>query len=172
MTASVPRNDLFQRIVEGDELALRDAFRAYGAVARDLARRVAGAAVADDVVEEVFLLIWSEPEHWASPALDVHVLRMTRDLSLAVHRRGVRPNLASTELEPFPIAPDAALPDVVNEIDQEALQRYMLRLPDGQGRSLEDAWFEGRPADEHALGSALDALVDLLRSGRLEQAET
>ena len=71
LTAPVPRNDLFQRIVDGDELALRDAFRAYGAIARDLARRIAGQAVADDVVEEVFLLIWSEPQRWASAALDL-----------------------------------------------------------------------------------------------------
>ncbi|MCY3568949.1 MAG: hypothetical protein OXH38_10005 [Chloroflexi bacterium] len=168
----MPRDDLFQRIVDGDELALRDAFRAYGAVARDLARRIAGLAVADEVVEEVFLLIWSEPERWASAALDVHVLRITRDLSLAVRRRGVRPGLASVELEPFPIAPDAALPDIVDEINHEALQRHMLRLPGDQGRWLEDAWFEGRPAHEQALGSALNTLVDAMASGRLDRADT
>ncbi len=172
MTADVPRNDLFQRIVEGDELALRDAFRAYGATARDLARRIAGLALADEVVEEVFLLIWSEPERWASAALDVHVLRITRDLSLAVHRRGVRPGLASLELAPFPIEPDAALPDVVDGIDHEALQRLMLRLPDNQGRLLEDAWFDGRLADEQALGAALDAMVDAFRSERLDRIQT
>ncbi len=167
----MPRNDLFQRIVDGDELALRDAYRAYGVIARDLARRIAGTAVADDIVEEVFLLIWGEPERWASAALDVHVLRITRDLALAVRRRGVRPSLASLQLEPFPIAPDASLPDVVEATDHDALQRVMLRLPDDQGRLLEESWFEGAAADEQVLGSALDALADALSGGRLDRVD-
>ncbi len=166
----MPRSELFQRIVDGDEIALRDAFRVYGASARELARRVAGHAVADDVVEEVFLLIWSEPERWASPALDVHVLRMTRDLALAVRRRGTTAQLAARELEPFALMPDTTLPDVVEGIRHDALQRIMLRLPGDRSRLLEDAWFDGLTSDEHELSRALDAIEEALRSGRLDLA--
>lgn len=165
----MPSPELFQRIVEGDEIALRDTFRSYGPTARELARRIIGHDQADDVVEEAFLLIWTEPERWASPALDVHVLRIVRDLALAVRRRGVTPALAALDLEPFSISPDLSVPDVVHEIDHDELQRLLLRMPNDGGRTLEDAWFdETASADEH-LNEAMEALVDGIYSGRLNR---
>ena len=161
--------DLFQRIIEGDEIALRDAFRRYGPAARELALRVVGPAQADDVVEEAFLLIWTEPERWASAALDVHVLRIVRDLALAVRRRGVTVRLAARQLEPFALTPDPSLPDVVNELDHGELQQVLLRLPGEQGRQLEDAWFDGLRHDDESLSNTLDALVNSIRSGRLDK---
>jgi len=163
----VASRELFQRIVDGDEIALRDAFRSYGATARELARRIVGPHQADAIVEEAFLLIWSEPEHWASAALDVHILRIVRDLALAVRRRGVTAALAAQDLQPFVMPPDPTLPDVVDELDHDELQRVMLRLPAGQGRQLEDAWFDGLRADDESLNLALDAVVDSIRSGHL-----
>lgn len=161
--------DLFQRIVEGDEIALRDAFRSYGAAAGELARRIAGPERADEIVEEAFLLIWSEPDRWASAALDVHVLRIVRDLALAVRRRGVTPELAALDLKPFPIGPDSTLPDLIDGLEHDELQRAMLRLPGDQGRQLEDAWFEGMRSDDDSLNAAVDALVDSIQSGRLNR---
>ena len=159
--------ELFQRIVEGDEIALRDAFRSYGATARELARRVVGPGQADEIVEEAFLLIWSEPEHWASEALDVQILRNVRDLALAVRRRGVTAALAAEDLQPFVMAPDPGMPDVVDEIDYDELQRVMLRLPSDQGRQLEDAWLDGLRGDDKALNEALDAVAGAVLSGHL-----
>jgi DNA-directed RNA polymerase specialized sigma24 family protein len=159
--------ELFQRIVDGDEIALRDAFRRYGAIARDLARRVVGPQQADEIVEEAFLLIWCEPEHWASPALDVHILRIVRDLSLAVRRRGVAVEIAVRDLQPFPIAPDLSLPDVVNELKQDELQRALLRLPNYQGRRLEDAWLDGLRHDDEPLNRAVESIVEAILGGRL-----
>lgn len=158
---------MFQGIVEGDEIALRDAFRTYGATAGELARRIVGPDQADEIVEEAFLLIWSEPEHWASPALDVHILRIVRDLALAVRRRGVTPDLAARDLQAFVIAPDPSLPDVVQDLDHGELQRVLLRLPNEQGRQLEDAWFDGMKREDHELDAALDAVVDSILSGHL-----
>lgn len=163
----MPSPELFQRIVEGDEIALRDAFRAYGPTARQLARRIVGPEQADEVVVEVFLLIWSEPEHWASAALDVHVLRIARDLALAVRRRGVTAELAALDLQPFSMPPNHDLPDLVNGLDHTELQRLVLRLPDERGRLLEDAWFDELRSDDESLNSALDAMVDGMRSGHL-----
>ena len=159
--------ELFQRIVEGDEIALRDAFRRYGATARELARRIIGPQQADEIVEEAFLLIWTEPERWASAALDVHVLRIVRDLALAVRRRGVTAAVAALELEPFPLTPDPTLPDVVLELDHHELQLAMLRLPGDQGRQLEDAWFDGQRRDDESLNAAVEAVVKSIESGRL-----
>ena len=159
--------ELFERIIKGDEIALRDAFRRYGAAALALARRIIGPAQADEVVEEAFLLIWSEPQRWASPALDVHVLRIVRDLALAARRRGLRPELAARELEPFPMAPDLDVADVVHELDHDELQRALLRMPADRGRKLEDAWFDGAIGDD--LDEALDELVRNVQSGRLDR---
>jgi len=163
----VASRELFQRIVEGDEIALRDAFRSYGATARELARRVVGPGQADEIVEEAFLLIWSEPEHWASEALDAHVLRIVRDLALAVRRRGVTAALAAQDLQPFVMAPDSGMPDLVDELDHDELQRVMLRLPSDQGRQLEDAWLDGLRGDDEALNEALDAVAGAMLSGHL-----
>jgi len=165
----MPSPELFQGIVEGDEIALRDTFRSYAPTARELARRIVGHAQADDVVEEALLLIWTEPEHWASAALDVHVLRIVRDLALAVRRRGVTPALAASELEPFSIAPDTNAPDVVHEIDHEELQRFMLRMPNEGGRKLEDAWFDELASDDEDLSEAMDELAEGIHSGRLNR---
>ena len=165
----MPSPELFQRIVEGDEIALRDTFRSYGPTARELARRIIGHDQADDVVEEAFLLIWTEPERWASPALDVHVLRIVRDLALAVRRRGVTPALAALDLEPFSISPDLNVPDVVHEIDHDELQRLLLRMPNDGGRTLEDAWFDERASADEKLNEAMEALVDGIYSGRLNR---
>lgn len=169
MAIPVPSPELFQRIVEGDEIALRDAFRNYGPTASAVARRIVGQNQPDEIVEEAFLLIWTDPEHWASPALDVHVLRIVRDLALAVRRRGVTAALAAQELEPFPIAPDLNLPDVVHEINHDELQRILLRLPNDQGRKLEDAWFEEISSEDRDLNDAMDALVGGIHSGRLHR---
>lgn len=166
---SVPSAELFQRIVEGDEIALRDAFRSYGPTAGALARRIIEHEQADVVVEEAFLLIWTEPERWASAALDVHVLRIVRDLALAVRRRGVTPALAALDLEPFSITPDLNAPDVVHEIDHDELQRLLLRMPNEGGRTLEDAWFDEAVSEDEDLNDAMEALVQGIYSGRLNR---
>lgn len=166
----MPSPELFQAIVDGDEIALRDTFRRYSPTARELARRIIGTDQADDIVEEAFLLIWSEPERWASAALDVHVLLVVRDLALAVRRRGVTPAIAAQDLEPLRIPPDIDSPDVVYDLDHSQLQRLVLRLPGDQGRQLEDAWFDEVRSDDAALAEALDAVVGGIRSGRLSNA--
>ena len=163
--------DLYQRIVEGDEIALRDAFRAYGSTARALARRIVGPDQADEIVEEAFLLIWTEPEHWASVALDVHILRLVRDIALAVRRRGITAALAADEVQPFPIGPATGLPDVVEGLDHEELQRAVIRLPLDQGRHLEDAWFDAIRHDDESMNQAMDALVEQILSGRIVRTE-
>ena len=165
----MPSPELFQSIVAGDEIALRDTFRSYGPTARALARRIVGQRQADEIVEEAFLLIWTEPERWASPALDVHVLRIVRDLALAVRRRGVTPALAAQDLEPFPIGPDLEVPDVVHEIDHDALQQLLLRMPNDRGRTLEDAWFDESASENEDLNEAMEALAEGIYSGRLNR---
>ena len=163
----MPSPELFQGIVNGDEIALRDTFRRYGAAARELALRIVGSEQADEVVEEAFLLIWTEPERWASPALDVHVLRIVRDLALAVRRRGVTASLAALDLEPAPSIPTLESADVVDGLDHIELQRLLLRLTEAQAQRLEQAWFEAIRGDDTVLNQAVAAFAEGVRSGRL-----
>ena len=152
----MPRDDSFQRLVDGDEIALRDVFRRYGAAARTLAQRIVDREIADDVVETAFIQIWAMPERWASDALDVHILRLTRDLAHAARRRGIAPSLAIRDLEPFPLQPDPALPDVVQDFSTGDYQRAMLRSPGAASLILEDAWLDASAPMSAGAQSAAD----------------
>ncbi len=160
--------ELHQGLIDGDEIALRDLYRRYGAAARALARRIVGEEQAPDVVEEALLLIWRAPEQWASAALDVHVLRATRDLALEVQRRGIDAGVASAALEPFPLWPDPTLPDIVSGIDLDELLRRFLRLPNDQTRQLEEAWFEASRPSEDDLRAAVTSFAAALQDGGVD----
>ncbi|MFH8349371.1 RNA polymerase sigma factor [Streptomyces sp. NPDC018045] len=58
-----PRDrELHRRLVYGDESALGEAYDAYGALVRAVARRVTGSAVvADEVTHRVFIDLWTCP---------------------------------------------------------------------------------------------------------------
>ncbi len=63
-TAAGPPADaeLRRRLVYGDESALGEAYAAYGALVRRVARRVTRSpAAAEDVAQEVFAQLWSRP---------------------------------------------------------------------------------------------------------------
>lgn len=56
---------LVQRLLAGDDDALRDVFDRYGAFVLGLARRVcASATVAEDVTQEVFTSLWRAPDRY------------------------------------------------------------------------------------------------------------
>lgn len=176
----MPPDNLYARIVTGDEDALREVWRSQGPLARDLARRIGGPVHAAAIVEECVLLIWTSPERWAADPLDLHLLRLVRDLALIVRQRGLAPRLAVRELEPFRVGMD---PDATGlgaglaaSVDRAACQRMLLQMSDRQREALEAAWFEGlAPArlaellqcseaeSLHALGEALDQLVLAIR---------
>ena len=172
----MPQDSLYARIVHGDEDALREAWREQGTLARRLARRIAGQAHAVEIVEEVLLLIWTKPDRWASDPLDLHLLRLVRDLALIVQRRGLTPRQAVRELQPVPIGGDPASARLAATLDHELGQRILLQLSDAERRALEAAWFEGTSPTQLAnaldcderdamrtLGHALDRFAQLMR---------
>ena len=176
----MPPDQLYARIVTGDEDALREVWRSQGTLARNLARRIGGPVHAAAIVEECVLLIWTEPKRWAADPLDLHLLRLVRDLALIVRKRGLAPRLAVRQLEPFRAGMDAdasgLAAGLVATVDREACQRMLLQLSDRQREALETGWFEGLgPAalaeqlrcseaeSLHALGEALDQLAVSIR---------
>lgn len=151
------------RLRAGDEDALRDLFRALAPQAHALAQRVAGAAAADAVVEEVFLLAWREPESWNAAAFELELLRCVRDTALGMRRRGISAAAALARRQAPAAAPTPdALP--VNRKSADQVRAALFTLDDAQRELLEAAWFDGAtPADPAALTEALRRLADQLR---------
>jgi RNA polymerase sigma-70 factor (ECF subfamily) len=102
-----------ERVRQGDALALEAIFTAYHAELLALALRTSGGrpALADDVVQDVFLAIWSGREQWrirttlraylrtavhhtASRATGSRVRTLARDISLEVAERASPERLA------------------------------------------------------------------------------
>ena len=165
----MPQDSLYARIVHGDEDALREAWRQHGRLARELARRVAGPDHAATIVEEVLLLIWTEPQRWAGDPLDLYLLRLVRDLSLIVRRRGLTPRQAVRELHPAPAEPDAESARLAELLDHGLGQSMLLRISDREREALEAAWFEGASppqlagllgCSEHEALNVLDRSLD------------
>lgn len=163
----MPADSLYARIVDGDEDALREAWREHGPIARDLARRIAGPTQAAALVEEVLLLIWADPKRWAGEPLDLHLLRLVRDLALIARRRGLGPRQAARELEPPPIRSDPATAQIAEGLDYELAQRIMIQLSDAERTALEAAWFDGLSPTQIAglLESGEDSALAALDAG-------
>ena len=168
----MPAPDLFNGIIQGDEIALRDLYRRYGPAAMELATRIVGEQQAAEIVIEALLLIWSEPQRWGSAALDVHLLLLVRDLALAVRRRGVTPELAALALEPYPFPVEQNSPDVITELKHDQLRHVVTRLPGNLGHLLEDAWIDGTRHDEDELARSLDLVAQEIHGGRLTESGT
>lgn len=152
------------RLRAGDEDALRDLFRALAPQAHALAQRVGGAAAADAVVEEVFLLAWRDPERWTPATFELELLRCVRDTALAARRRGISAAAALALRQTPPAAPPLAEALPVNRESADQVRAALFTLDDAQRELLEAAWFDGvAPADPAALTEALRRLADLIR---------
>ena len=71
-SARVDDLELAARLVAGEPAALADAYESYGGLVFGLARRVLrDAAMAEEVTQEVFILLWEHPERF-DPARGQH----------------------------------------------------------------------------------------------------
>jgi len=145
--------ELVQRIARGDESALRELFTAYGSHAKALAQRiVASPALAEEVVQEVFLAIWRNAADYRAELGSVRAW-----LFAAVHHRAVDSvrreesfrRRAQGEAVLIPEAGEPDVAEIVAESDELALRRKRMRaaldqLPKEQRRVLELMYFEGR----------------------------
>lgn len=144
------------RLRAGDEDALRELFRALGPQALALAQRVAGAHAADAVVEEVFLLVWREPQRWTAASFEIELLRCVRDTALNVRRRGISAPAALAQLAPPFAAPgDNAV--AATRHNAELVRAAIYALSDVQRELLEAAWFEPSGLEAIAQEHGVDA---------------
>jgi RNA polymerase sigma-70 factor (ECF subfamily) len=138
-----------ERLVAGDEQALREVYREFSPAVYGLAARViANESIAEEVVQEVFVRLWERPERFdaARGPLRAYLLAMTH--SRAVERVRSEDSLRRRH----EIAQREALrePPVENPehvlVDKDvsaAVRTALAALPESQRVPIEMAYFEG-----------------------------
>ena len=151
---------LASRLAAVDDLALAEAFDRFGRAAYGAAMRVVGdGASAQDVVQDVFVELWTHPDRYdpAAGSLRTYLIVLARHRAVDLVRSELR-RIARQErhhrLTPGqrPEAPG----DQVLAADMAAAIRDAVRtLPDGQRRVVELAYFEGLTYREVALAAGI-----------------
>jgi RNA polymerase sigma-70 factor, ECF subfamily len=148
-----------QRCVAGDESALREAYRDHAPAVLGLAVRVLGnAAIAEDVMQDVFVHLWQHPDRFdpARGRLRSYLLAMTHSRSIdrlraeGSQRRRIEAARSqpseSTDVDPaYALTTDEA---------SAAVRRTLAELPQDQRLPIEMAYFGGLSYREVAV--ALD----------------
>lgn len=160
---------LLERVRNGDQQAMTEIFDCYSRMVFSVALRVlADPGQAEDVMQEVFLKIWREPQSFLrdrgqlGPWLSV----MTRNRAIDLLRRR-RP---SDSVEDVTLA---ARTDIASEVEQSSLldkvRGAMKILPPEQKQSMELAYFEGLSHSEIAAktGDPLGTVKTRIRSALL-----
>jgi RNA polymerase sigma factor (sigma-70 family) len=137
-----------QRLIAGDEEALREIYREYAPAVLGLAVRVLGnlAAQAEDVMQDVFVRLWEQPAAFdpARGRLRSYLLTMTH--SRAVERvraeDSQRRRLEAASREPVDPVIDPT--NVITKLDSSsAVQRVLAELPREQRIAIEMAYYRG-----------------------------
>lgn len=136
-----------QRCIAGDESALREAYREHGPAVLGLAVRVLGnAAIAEDVMQDVFVHLWQHPDRFdpGRGRLRSYLLAMTH--SRAVDRlraeASQRQRVDAARRQPIEpgVDPERAL---TAEATNASVRRALADLPSDQRVPIEMAYFGG-----------------------------
>jgi RNA polymerase sigma-70 factor (ECF subfamily) len=145
-----------QRLVAGDEGALRDVYREHAPTVLGLAERVLGnAALAEDVMQDVFVRLWEQPEQFdpARGRLRSYLLAMTH--SRAVERLRAedsqRRRVEAAGRQPVDPAQSDPTRALGVQDASSAVRRVLAGLPQEQRVPIEMAYFGGLPYREVAL---------------------
>ncbi|MFN8080343.1 MAG: sigma-70 family RNA polymerase sigma factor [Kineosporiaceae bacterium] len=146
---------LVDRLAAGDDLALAEAFDACAASVFAVAVRVLGdASAAQDVVQEVFVQLWTNPHRYdphAAP-LRTYLMVLARCRAIDAVRTDTR-RLARQErhhrltADPAPPSPDE---EVAAREAARLVREAVGRLPDDQRQLVELAYFHGASYREAA----------------------
>ena len=154
--AAVAEDDdgvLVARLAAGDDDAIGELFDRYGSFLLGIAQRVVRSRErAEDVVQEVFTLLWTEPGRF-DPArgslrafLGVQAQRRGIDVVRRETRREAREDRDATDPTRRPGPREATDDVVVSAVVREAIER----LPDDQRIAVELAFWHGRTYREVA----------------------
>ena len=151
---------LASRLTAGDDLALAEAFDRFGQAVYGAAMRVMGdGASAQDVVQDVFVDLWSHPGRYdpAAGPLRTYLIVLARHRAVDLVRSELR-RIARQERH-HRLAPrqqPRSPGDDVLAADMAGTIRAAVRtLPDSQRRVVELAYFEGLSYREVALAAGI-----------------
>ena len=165
---STPKEEaaLIARIRSGDESAMGDLYDRYSGVVYGVALRVLGNTTsAEDVVQEVFLQLWRNPQ-----AFDVDRGRMAPWLAVIARNRSIdllRKRPMEEDIDELPISTGVNLEDeAAQKIAADKVRAVMGQLPAEQRKALEMAYFEGLTHTEIAgrTGEPLGTVKTRIRS--------
>jgi RNA polymerase sigma-70 factor (ECF subfamily) len=151
---------LAARLGAGDDRALSEAFDRLGPAVYAGALRVLGdAAAAQDVVQDVFVELWSHPGRYdpAAGPLRAYLVLLARHRAVDVVRSELRRvarqenSYRLTPREPDPTPLDEA---VVSEA-AAAVRAAVQQLPGGQRQMIELAYFGGLTCREAAIAAGI-----------------
>jgi RNA polymerase sigma-70 factor (ECF subfamily) len=162
---------LASRLVAGDERALRETYRAHAPAVHGLALRVlSNEALAEEIVQDVFVRLWEQPERYDVSRGPIRAFLLSMTHSRAVERVRSEESLhrrqARLEREPAPRSEDPAGLVETRETEQ-AIRDALAALPETQRRPIEMAYFEGLSYREVAreLGEAEGTVKYRIRMG-------
>ena len=160
---------LIARIRAGDESAMGDLYDRYSGVVYGVALRVlADTSAAEDVLQEVFLQLWRNPQ-----AFDADRGRLAPWLAVIARNRAIdvlRRRPMEDDIDELPISTGVNLEDEAAERLAIGKVRGALgQLPQDQRKLLEMAFFEGMTHSEIAAktGEPLGTVKTRIRSGLL-----
>jgi len=145
--------ELVQRLTQGDTTALEQLYDRYGRPAYSLARRIlTDEGLAEDVVQEVFLALWRQPERFdvTRGAFSSWLLTMTHHKAVDAVRReeALRRRRSRSADEDETLLATAAVgadvdDQVISSLRGDGVRRAMLDLPEVQREALTLAYFGG-----------------------------
>jgi RNA polymerase sigma-70 factor, ECF subfamily len=160
---------LIERIRAGDETAMADLYDRFSGVVYGVALRVLGNTMAaEDVLQEVFLQLWRNPQ-----AFDADRGRLAPWLAVIARNRAIdvlRKRPMEDDIEELPISTGVNLEDEAGERMAIGKVRAVLaQLPQDQRKALEMAFFEGMTHTEIAAktGEPLGTVKTRIRSALL-----
>jgi RNA polymerase sigma-70 factor (ECF subfamily) len=160
---------LIARILAGEQGAMADLDDRYAGVVYGVALRVlASTAAAEDVVQEVFLQLWRNPQ-----AFDSDRGRLAPWLAVIARNRAIdllRKRPPEDDIDELPISTGVNLEDAASQkLVVDKVRVVLGGLPQDQRKALEMAFFEGMTHSEIAgkTGDPLGTVKTRIRNGLL-----
>src|SRR5262249_7197756 len=140
--------DLMARLVQGDEAALREIYRAYASAVFGLAVRVLNdSSLAEEGTPGVFVRLWGQTERFAPPRGSFGAFMLAIAHSRAVERVRLEDSLrrrhAAARQQPREEHVDDPAKLIANSQVHDAVQEALHKLPQDQRTAIEMAYFEG-----------------------------
>src|SRR4051794_10703756 len=134
----------------GDHSAMADLYDRYSGIVYGVALRVlASTTAAEDVVQEVFLQLWRNPQ-----SFDAERGRLAPWLAVIARNRAIdqlRKRPAEDNIDELPISTGVNLEDdAAQKLAVEKIRAVLALLPPDQRKALEMAFFEGMTHTEIA----------------------